>query len=173
MGLETTALALGASASTASTIGTIGTALSAISAISSVVGGIQQQSAAKDQAALARETALAQAAETGRVAGARAFEETQEAERVRARQKVLFLKGGVDLEGSPLLVMEETRRTGEQNAEEIIKAGGARGAAQITAGEQNALSLEASGRRAFTSGLTSGFNTFTGSRFGQSLFEKE
>lgn len=144
-----------------------------VSTGASIVQGMQAQSAAKSQAALAREQAFAQAAETGRVAGKQAFEEQQEADRIRARQKVLFLKGGVDLEGSPLLVMEETRRTGEENAEEIIQAGASRGAAQITAGEQTALSLESRGRQAFTSGLTSGFNTFTGSRFGQSLFEKE
>lgn len=45
--------------------------------------------------------------------------ELEDAERVRKMQKMAYLKSGVDLTGSPLLVMEETRAKGEENAKNI------------------------------------------------------
>lgn len=56
-----------------------------------------------------------------------------------------FLKSGVTLEGSPLLVLEETRREG---AEEVaaIRAGG----------ESRAKTLRAQGRSALIGGFLSG-----------------
>lgn len=40
-----------------------------------------------------------------------------------ARQKVLYAKAGVDLEGSPLAVMEDTRREFEQDIQFTLKGG--------------------------------------------------
>lgn len=51
-----------------------------------------------------------------------AEEEIAEAEKTRSRQKTLFLKSGVVLEGSPLLVMEETREKGAENAQNVTDA---------------------------------------------------
>lgn len=48
-----------------------------------------------------------------------AREELAEADRARKLQKMAYLKSGVDLTGSPLLVMEETRSKGEENAKNI------------------------------------------------------
>jgi len=52
--------------------------------------------------------------------------EIDEAEKTRKIQKMQYLKSGVDLVGSPLLVMEETRRKGEENAKNIRDSQSAR-----------------------------------------------
>lgn len=55
-----------------------------------------------------------------------ALQERIEADKVRKTQKIAYLTSGVDLEGSPLLVMEETRNKGEENAKNIKESGYAR-----------------------------------------------
>ncbi len=73
---------------------------------SSIFGGFMASRAASDEArALKREAALARQ------------EALEEADRLKkehehfiALQSVMFLKGGVTLAGSPLLVLEETRQ---------------------------------------------------------------
>ncbi len=48
-----------------------------------------------------------------------AKEELDQSDRIRKIQKMAYLKSGVVLDGSPLLVMEETRAKGEENAKNI------------------------------------------------------
>lgn len=111
--------------------------LSGVSAVSSIIGGIQQSKEADKQAELARLDAEARAREEARIA--LEFEE---------RQKLAFLKSGVQLEGSPLLVLAETRRKGLENVQNVLDTGAARASAISSAGRQSLFS-------GLTGGLTS------------------
>ncbi len=166
MGIETTLLALGASASTAATAGTIastvGTGLSLFSGLSSIMGGMQSRNEASNQAALAESQAAMRGAEQGRLAAKEAMVEQQQSDEARRRQKVAYLASGVSLAGSPLLVMEETRKKGLENVDEILKAGSAAESAIKAEGRIQAQNLKSSGRQAFASGITSGLTTMAG-----------
>lgn len=83
-----------------------------VSAGASIVSGRQQKKAADKQAAIME-----------RESKEKAESEKAEAERVRKLQKVAFLSSGVTLEGSPLLVMEETSAQGRTNAQRTVRAG--------------------------------------------------
>lgn len=52
--------------------------------------------------------------------------ELEEAQKSEKLQRMLYLKSGVSLEGSPLLVMEETRSKGAENAKNIREGQAAR-----------------------------------------------
>jgi hypothetical protein len=78
----------------------------------------------------------------------------QEAESVRRRQKLAYLKSGVDLEGSPLLMMEATRKAGLDNVEEVLRSSGQTAGAQVIEGRTKASQLKSSGRQAFMTGIT-------------------
>ena len=47
----------------------------------------------------------------------------RDAERFRASQKVAFIKSGVDLSGSPILVLEETRQLAEEEVDALLDSG--------------------------------------------------
>lgn len=150
MGIETALIAAGMSASTA---GTIGTGLSILSAGSSILGGLQGLMAGNQQADAARATAEMQAREQVRVTAREAEMERQQVEDTVRRQKLAYMASGVSLEGSPLLVMEETRRRGAENINEIVQ-GGAYGAASArTEGRIRAQQAKSAGRREFISGI--------------------
>lgn len=159
---------LGAGGVFAPTAGSLAGALSGIGGLStlsgglSILSGVQQQQAASEQASIAREQASLEAAEAGRIAGKQAFQMEQEADDVRRRQKLAFLKSGVSLEGSPLLIMEETRQKGLENVQEIIKAGGASGASALTEGRIRAQNFKSAGRQSLIKGLVQGGRTTTG-----------
>lgn len=95
--------------------------------------------------------------------GALALAENEvEAERVGkerkkflARQKLAFLKGGVTLEGSPLLILEEGEEETEKEVEAIFK----RGFAQKSFAEQQAASTKAAGRGRLFGSLSSAAST--------------
>ena len=89
-------------------------AAAVLSAGTAVYGGIQQKKESKKQAALMEEDAAR-----------RAEEETRLSKEHRQKQKVAFLKSGVRLSGSPLLVMQETLERGAGSAEAIRTTGGA------------------------------------------------
>ena len=134
------------------------TALIAAAAIAgagaSVYGGIQGEKEAKKQAGFAESQAATAAAETERVTARTVGLEKKETEDLRKRQQLAYLKSGVTLEGSPLLVMEETRRLGAENVAEIEAAGSAKAAAQIAEGRTTATAARASGRQQMTQGIT-------------------
>ena len=69
-------------------------------------------------------------------------------------------KSGVSLEGSPLLVMEGTRARGQENVEEVLRAGGAATGAAITEGRIRAANAKAAGRESFMQGLTGAASLF-------------
>ncbi|KKK56820.1 hypothetical protein LCGC14_3060680 [marine sediment metagenome] len=128
----------------------------AANVIGSVFQGVQEQKAAEEEA------------EDLRIqAGIQRDEANEEARRLDVknkkflqRQSLMFLKGGVSLAGSPMLILEETR-------EEAAKESGAvrkRGAALFELGMSKADRLVSSGRASFIGGLfnpigsgTSGF----------------
>lgn len=98
-------------------------ALFALSAASAVSGYMNQQKAAKAQKR-ANAAAMAAAAEEAKLtrqdAAFAADQERKEAARVRGAQIAAYLKSGVTLDGSPLLVTSETKDKGEQNAQNTI-----------------------------------------------------
>lgn len=105
----------------------------AISAAMQVGSGImeytQQRKADKaekrayqESVRIAREQADIDKADAERAAR----EELNEADRTRKLQKMMYLRSGVDLEGSPLLVMEETRDKGAENAKNVRDSQAAR-----------------------------------------------
>ena len=78
------------------------------------------------------------------------------------RQKLAFLKGGVSLAGSPLLLLAETRRVGGENIEAILKTGRTEATSLLTQGAFQARGLKATGRQALIGGLTKGIGTAAG-----------
>ncbi len=89
----------------------------------------------------ANRAASAQAAENAKLAreeGAeRAAEERKTAARVRSQQLAAFLQSGVTLEGTPLLVADETTAEGEQNAQNQIDNAESRARSFMLQGQAN------------------------------------
>lgn len=107
-----------------STAATVGKGLAAFSAIK---GFQNQRNAAKaqkqaNQAAMA--AAQKEAELTRRDAEYRAGEEKKDAARVRSQQIAAFLKSGVTLDGTPLLIADDTTKRGEENAQNILENAG-------------------------------------------------
>jgi hypothetical protein len=142
-------------------LGTLGTGLSLFSGLSSVMGGMQSNAEAKNQANLALSQANMRGAEQGRLAAKEALAEQEASDAARKRQKVAYLASGVSLAGSPLLVMEETRKKGLENVNEILKAGSAAESAIQAEGRIQADQLKSSGRQAFAQGITGGLSTIS------------
>lgn len=134
-----------------SAIGTAGTIFSGLSAASSLFGGISAQNEAAKQSAITQAQANLAAEESARTSAREAKFVGMEAESLRRRQKLAYLKSGVDLEGTPLLVMEATRKAGLDNVEEVYNSSQA--GAQIVEGRTRAAALRSSGRQAFMQGL--------------------
>lgn len=126
------------------------------SAGASIYGGIEGKKAGDQQAALALAQANAAAAETKRVTDKTAANTAKEAKQYEDQQKLAYLKSGVTLEGSPLLVMEETRRLGADNVAEVKAAGAAQASAQLAEGRTTAQTAKAAGRQAMVQGITGG-----------------
>lgn len=76
----------------------------------------------------------------------------EEARMFKKRQKLAFLKSGVDLTGSPLEILDETVRVSAEN----ISAIRARGRAQALTETTRARVARAQGRGALISGFSSG-----------------
>jgi hypothetical protein len=124
-----------------------------LSSITRIYGGIQAQKAAASEASDIRQQGYIQAQESFR--DAKVVEE--EAESFRKRQKVMFLKSGVALEGTPLLVLEDTRLKAQEEAEAIRR----RGIAEFNLADKKAKRVFRQGRAALieanVKGLTSAF----------------
>lgn len=88
-----------------------------------------------------------------------ALEEKRDAEKHRKLQKMMFLKSGVLLEGSPLLVMEETRQKGLENAANIMRSGKLKAQSIRQQGSIKRASLLNTGLSAATS-MTDAFTQF-------------
>ncbi len=94
----------------------MGQALAIASIITTVAGhifgGISASKAAEEEADLVRQESLAEAERLDR-----------EHRKFLAKQSVMFLKGGVTLAGSPLLVLEETREEGRKQVAARLRVG--------------------------------------------------
>lgn len=140
-------------------LGGFGTLFSGLSAASSLFGGMSANTEAQRQSVTAQAEANLRAEETARAGAREASFIGMEAESVRRRQKLAYLKSGVDLEGSPLLMMEATRRAGLDNVEETLRASTSTAGAQVSEGRARATALKASGRQAFMTGIGNGAAT--------------
>jgi hypothetical protein len=139
------------------TLGTLGSALGLVGAAGSVIGGAQQASMAEQQARAAGASAEMRGKELARQSVEQSRIERERTKDIIRRQKLGFLKSGVSLDaGSPLVLMEETRRLGEKNIDEILAAGASGKSATLTEGRLRADALRQSGRASFISGITGG-----------------
>lgn len=145
---------MGVVAALAPAAGKILAGASAITSVASLAGGISAQRDAQRQAAQTQAQANEAAAEKTRVSEREARLEQENIAETMRRQKVAYLASGVTLEGSPLLVMEETRRRGADNIDEILKGGRASQQATLAEGRLKAKQTKAAGRQAFVSGVT-------------------
>lgn len=84
-----------------------------------VVSGFSQYSEQKKADRAARDAANQQAQLTEADAAVAADKELMAAESARKSQLMAYLSSGVTLAGSPLLVMEDTRAKGKENAKNI------------------------------------------------------
>ncbi len=127
--------------------------LMAVNAVGSIAGGMAAQRAAEDEAdALAEQAALSRQ---------EALEEAErldkEHTRFLARQSLMFLKGGVTLSGSPLLVLTETREEREKQVQAQID----RANAIYKYGMKSAARTKAQGRSALIGGILGAATTTT------------
>ena len=153
MGIESALIGAGIGAKTAAFVSSASTIFSGLSAASSLFGGVSANRESQRQAVTAQAEANLRAEETARAGAREAQFVGMEAESVRRRQKLAYLKSGVDLEGSPLLMMEATRRNGLDNVEETLRASKSTAGAQVVEGRARASQLKSSGRQAFMSGI--------------------
>lgn len=112
-----------------------------------VVSGLLNMGAAEDTAASLRAEASLVRSETNAEADRYALS----ASRFKASQKLAYLKSGVQLDGSPLDLLDETARVAREN----ISAIQARGRAEAASLTGRARQTQAAGRAAFIGGLTS------------------
>lgn len=87
-------------------------AMTALSAATSIKQGIDERNAAKRQAGLMEE-------ET-RIA---AMNKTNDLKRLEGAQRLAYAKSGVTLEGSPLLVLNETHNQGTREIDNLLTSG--------------------------------------------------
>ncbi len=81
----------------------------------------------------------------------------KESRKFLAKQSVMFVKGGVTLEDSPLLVLEETREEGEKQ----FAAGKRQAEARFKFGLEKAGRVKAQGRSKLLSGIFGGIASGT------------
>lgn len=102
---------------------TLAIASAAFQGVSAVSGYMQERKAEKAQKN-ANRAAMAAAEEEARLtredAAERARGEKLDAARVRAQQIALYMKSGVTLDGSPLLVSNDTTEQGDRNAANVM-----------------------------------------------------
>lgn len=91
----------------------------AVSAVGKVAGGFAANAASKREANLLRDQ--------GQIAQEEAYVESQrradEVRKFAKTQKLAYLKNGVSLAGSPLLVIDETFQQGQEEVNAIVKSG--------------------------------------------------
>jgi hypothetical protein len=130
-------------------------AFTVISAGSKVLQGVQENKAAKAEAELLEQQGRIEAAE----AQAEAQRVADERRKFQKRQILAFLKNGVALSGSPLLVVEETIRKSQEEVNAIATAGRARTMLRF----QQAALERARGRNALIGGFLGAGTTLASS----------
>lgn len=124
----------------------IGSAIAGVG--SKVYSGYQQNQAAKREASLMEDQGRIEQEEAAAEAQRRA-DEVRKFSRV---QGLSFLKNGVSLAGSPLLVLDETLTQGQQEVDAITRSGDAK----RTLYNRKAANTRASGRSALLGGVLEG-----------------
>lgn len=97
-------------------------AFAAISAFSSILGGIMQNTQASNEADRIKQQAQIALAESRQAAAQRAYDVTK----FQSEQAHKFASSGITLEGSPAIVLEETRRLGQQEVDALTRSGNAK-----------------------------------------------
>ena len=137
----------------------IETALAVAAIGTSIGGGIMANSAANRQAKNIRIEAQNQAAADKIQSEIAARAETRENMKLLKRQKLAFIKSGVDLEGSPLLQLAYTEEQGVNNVGNMIWTGDTRRQAMIRQASMQASSVRASGRQALLGSISQALST--------------
>jgi len=118
----------------------------------SVAGGIASGQAQKKAASQSADMQEQQAALALEEAQTNAGIVANDRRDLLRRQALAYTKSGVALEGSPLLVLENTRSKSQQEVDAIVKSG----AAQYKLGMANAATTRSAGRAALTSSYIAG-----------------
>lgn len=123
----------------------------AFSAVSSIGSGMSAQSAANAQAKLQEEQGGIALKESQTNATNEAYNQSQAV----GKQRLAFLANGVSLEGSPAMVLEESRRYGQSSVQAILD----QGAANYNLAQKSAAVTRNQGRAAMIAGLTQAVST--------------
>lgn len=140
-------------------IAALSSAMTGIKVASSLVGGVQSFIAGKQSQSLYNQEADAQMREgqiLAQEAQAAAEQKAREGGKVQSKQALQYASSGITLEGTPLLVMEETRHLAQQEVDALIQRGQAQAqiAAIRAAGIRTAGAVQAaSGRNAMFGSL--------------------
>ena len=126
-------------------------ALTAISVGGSIFSGFAANSAANQEAKLQRQQADIALQESQINAQNEAYNQTQAVQ----KQRLAFLANGVSLDGSPALVLEESKRYGQSQVDAILRQGQAK--SSLLTGE--AKITQNKGRASLVGGFTSAAGT--------------
>lgn len=132
--------------------------MTVISAVSSIAGGISKNNAAKKEAAALGDQARLAEMESADEARIHA----RQVRKFSANQKSAFLKNGVTLDGSPLAVLEDTRDSGQEEVNSIMRSGAAK--AQLIRDKSEITKSE--GRSALIGGFSSAASSASSSYLG-------
>lgn len=132
----------------------------------------KEAKAMRQEADYALQEARAQAQLAFDEAAYAAEAKAREVRKFRAEQSGVFRKSGVTLEGSPLLVLEETRRLGAMEVDFMMKRGKAqadflvkRATNQASVAYQKAANLQNQGRSALLGGIIGGVSDLAGTAY--------
>jgi hypothetical protein len=120
-------------------------------AVSSIAGGIGGISAANQEAQLQKQQGNIALQESQVNANNEAFNETQAVE----KQRLAFLANGVSLEGSPSMVLAQSKAYGQTQVNAILN----QGAAQYNLAQQEAAITQNKGRSALIADVAQGLGT--------------
>jgi len=129
-------------------------AAAVVSAGASVAGGISADKASKKEANLLNDQAALAQSE----AQAEAKRRANEVRKFHRKQALAFTKNGVTLEGSPLLVLDETLREGQEEVDAIVR----QGTAQAKYYRESAAQARNKGRAALIGGIGSAASSAIG-----------
>lgn len=123
-------------------------AVQSAGAITSIAGGISQSNAANQNAQIQEQQGNLALQESQINANNAAFNETQQVQ----NQRLAFLANGVSLEGSPSLVLAQSKQYAQTQVNSILNEG----AAQYNLSQEQAAVTKNQGRAALISGLAQG-----------------
>lgn len=120
-------------------------ALAGVQAAGSIYGGISAEQSANQEATLQQQQGNIALQESQVNANNTAFNETQAVQ----NQRLAFLANGVSLEGSPSLVLAQSKAYGQTQVNSILN----QGAAQYNLAQEEATITQNKGRAALISGI--------------------